>query len=220
MSSRLRQHGIALPIVLTLAALLLALVETSLEAVRSQVRTGANLLSRIQAFHAADSMVRWCDRKVLRERQTDIAEPAATPALPQRWRTRDAFEGPARMALEPIAVWPNAARAPQCLIERWQTAGSTRQGLPALGPQADAVSRQARSASPDAAAETSQGPDVDSLAGRNASVGHLSRGTAYLITARGFGASEETQVWLQTLIVIDETGHVDREWLTIAVRPF
>jgi Tfp pilus assembly protein PilX len=174
MSRPRQQRGIALPFVLTLGALLLALVAASFDAVRSRTRAGANLLSRIQAFHAADAIVRLCERQVLPHSRTGaiaMVDRGATLELPQRWRARDAFEGHAREALEPVARWPNAARVPQCLIEQW------RVPVPALA--------------------------------------------VYLITGRGFGASEETQVWLQTLIVVDETGRiVDREWRTIARRPF
>jgi Tfp pilus assembly protein PilX len=222
MSRRSRQHGIVLPIVLMLAALLLALVVTSLDAARSQARIGANLLSRIQAFHAADAVVRLCDRRVRQERRIYATiEQAAAPGLPQQWRTRDAFEGPARKALEPMAAWPNVARAPQCLIERWQTPVAMRQGLSALNQQAGVALRQASAAgSAHAAVDASHATNVDASTERVANDGDTGRSTAYLITGRGFGASEETQVWLQTLIVIDETGHVDREWRTIAGRPF
>lgn len=42
---------------------------------------------------------------------------------------------------------------------------------------------------------------------------------AFLITARGFGRSEDAQVWLQMQVVIDgET--VERHWRRVAARPF
>ncbi|OLL32926.1 hypothetical protein BTH42_03000 [Burkholderia sp. SRS-W-2-2016] len=43
--------------------------------------------------------------------------------------------------------------------------------------------------------------------------------TAWLLTARGFGRSSETQVWLQSELVI-ETGAIERHWRRVAARPF
>ncbi|CAG4901969.1 pilus assembly PilX family protein [Paraburkholderia saeva] len=42
---------------------------------------------------------------------------------------------------------------------------------------------------------------------------------AYLLTARGFGAAPDTQVWLQMQIVIDG-GKTERHWRRVAARPF
>ncbi|RZF30966.1 pilus assembly protein [Paraburkholderia sp. UYCP14C] len=43
--------------------------------------------------------------------------------------------------------------------------------------------------------------------------------TAYLLTARGFGQSSESQVWLQ-MAVVTEDGTVERHWRRVAARPF
>jgi hypothetical protein len=46
---------------------------------------------------------------------------------------------------------------------------------------------------------------------------------AYLITARGFGASEDAQSWLQEELVIEGTGeavHVEHHWRHVVARPF
>lgn len=46
---------------------------------------------------------------------------------------------------------------------------------------------------------------------------------AYLVTARGFGASEDTQSWLQDQVVIDAEGdaaRVEHHWRRVAARPF
>ncbi|APA87017.2 pilus assembly protein [Paraburkholderia sprentiae WSM5005] len=43
--------------------------------------------------------------------------------------------------------------------------------------------------------------------------------TAYLLTARGFGQNSESQVWLQTELVI-ENGAIERHWRRVAARPF
>jgi Tfp pilus assembly protein PilX len=42
---------------------------------------------------------------------------------------------------------------------------------------------------------------------------------AFVVTARGFGASEEAQSWLQVQLVLDGT-RVERHWRRIAARPF
>ncbi len=42
---------------------------------------------------------------------------------------------------------------------------------------------------------------------------------AYLLTARGFGAAPDTQVWLQMQIVMDG-GKTERHWRRVAARPF
>ncbi|WP_407945270.1 pilus assembly PilX family protein [Paraburkholderia antibiotica] len=43
--------------------------------------------------------------------------------------------------------------------------------------------------------------------------------TAWLLTARGFGRSSESQVWLQLELVI-ENGAIERHWRRVAARPF
>ena len=43
--------------------------------------------------------------------------------------------------------------------------------------------------------------------------------SAYLLTARGFGQSSESQVWLQLELVIED-GAIERHWRRVAARPF
>ncbi|WP_069262803.1 pilus assembly PilX family protein [Paraburkholderia nodosa] len=46
---------------------------------------------------------------------------------------------------------------------------------------------------------------------------------AYLVTARGFGASEDTQSWLQDQLVIEAEGdatRVEHHWRYVVARPF
>ncbi|RAR58767.1 hypothetical protein C7401_11281 [Paraburkholderia unamae] len=46
---------------------------------------------------------------------------------------------------------------------------------------------------------------------------------AYLVTARGFGASEQAQSWLQAQLIFDDTGdarHIERHWRQVVARPF
>lgn len=42
---------------------------------------------------------------------------------------------------------------------------------------------------------------------------------AWLVTARGFGATEDAQSWLQMQIVLDGT-HVERHWRRVVARPY
>jgi Tfp pilus assembly protein PilX len=42
---------------------------------------------------------------------------------------------------------------------------------------------------------------------------------AYLLTARGFGQSSESQVWLQMELVIED-GATEHHWRRVAARPF
>ncbi len=42
---------------------------------------------------------------------------------------------------------------------------------------------------------------------------------AFLVTARGFGATQDAQSWLQMQIVLDDT-RVERHWRRIVARPF
>ncbi|WP_321890175.1 pilus assembly PilX family protein [Paraburkholderia bannensis] len=42
---------------------------------------------------------------------------------------------------------------------------------------------------------------------------------AWLITARGFGATQDAQSWLQMQLVLDG-AHVERHWRRVVARPF
>ncbi|WP_144110165.1 pilus assembly protein [Paraburkholderia sp. BCC1886] len=42
---------------------------------------------------------------------------------------------------------------------------------------------------------------------------------AYLLTARGMGRTQESQVWLQMQLVV-QGGKVERHWRRVAARPF
>ncbi|KND59661.1 hypothetical protein BVER_00500 [Candidatus Burkholderia verschuerenii] len=155
-----RNRGVALPIVLLLAAMMLvtttAWLQTSLASARATVASR----KRVQAFHAADSALIRCSRLL------DAALPAASSSRePVQWRRKASFEGASALAIQPFAEWPYARRAPQCLIETW--------------PRSDA-------------------------------------GASYLITARGFGVTADSEAWLQ--LRIDETGA--RHWRRVVAKPF
>jgi hypothetical protein len=42
---------------------------------------------------------------------------------------------------------------------------------------------------------------------------------AYLLTSRGFGMNNDSQVWLQMQLVIDG-DRIERHWRRVAARPF
>jgi hypothetical protein len=42
---------------------------------------------------------------------------------------------------------------------------------------------------------------------------------AYLLTARGFGRTQETQTWLQLELVVGGEK-IERHWRRVAARPF
>jgi Tfp pilus assembly protein PilX len=42
---------------------------------------------------------------------------------------------------------------------------------------------------------------------------------AFLVTARGFGSTEDAQSWVQMQLVVDGT-HIERHWRRIVARPF
>jgi hypothetical protein len=158
-------NGAALPVVLSIASMLLLTSAAWLETSIADVRRVANLHDSLQAFHAADAALTLCARAL----RAGVAP--ALPAVghePARWKETGAFEGP--LAFTPQAQWPGTARAPQCLIEAWQL-----------------VTR----------------PQVQ----------------AYLLTARGFGASETTLAWLQLEIVMDGETLEETHWRRIVARP-
>lgn len=166
-SQRDPQSGVVLPIVLLIAAMMLATsavwFETSLDAARS----ATNVRDYLQAFHAADSALISCARSVIAAGAETLASPPALSGEPAQWKLKSAFEAG---AIVPISQWPGSLRAPQCLIEAWR-----------LANRADA--------------------------------------RAYLLTSRGFGHSDESQVWLQMELVIDgET--IERHWRRVAAKPF
>jgi Tfp pilus assembly protein PilX len=117
MSARARSRGVALPIVLLLAALMLvtasAWLQTSLVAERSAVA----VRERVQAFHAADSALIRCAGLLA----SAVPSAGFIGQEPAAWRNKASFEGANTVAIMPFASWPYARRAPQCLIERWNT---------------------------------------------------------------------------------------------------
>ncbi|WP_338925512.1 hypothetical protein IHE33_08225 [Mycetohabitans endofungorum] len=133
----LRQRGSALPLVLIFAVALTALLESSLDAVRSTARMERGLIAHIEAFHAADSALRWCERYVTHA--FDIGAPVhgvtPSPQAMPAWHQRALFDGEAGSAIQPVRRWRAGGRAPQCLIEvvNVSEAGATAYLLTARG---------------------------------------------------------------------------------------
>ncbi|VXC38135.1 conserved hypothetical protein [Burkholderia sp. 8Y] len=165
MKRRALSRGMALPIVLLLAAIMLVTASAWLQTSLVAARTTVAARERVQAFHAADSALIRCSRML------STALPATGPAdqEPARWRLKASFEGASALAVAPYASWPYAVRAPQCLIETWP-----RSGQPV---------------------------------------------TSYLVTARGFGATSQTEAWLQ-LQIDSANGKLTQQWRRVAAKPF
>jgi Tfp pilus assembly protein PilX len=163
MTRRARNRGTALPIVLLLSATMLVTTTAWLQTSLASARATLAARERVQAFHAADSALIRCSRLL------DAALPPMSTSAPARepvqWRGKSSFEGASALAIQPFADWPDAHRAPQCLIETW------------LRSEA---------------------------------------GASYLITARGFGASADSEAWLQ--LRVDENGA--RHWRRVVAKPF
>ncbi|MGF6807994.1 Tfp pilus assembly protein PilX [Paraburkholderia sp. Clong3] len=163
---RAHQRGVVLAIVLLISAMMLATSAIWFETSLAAARAATNVRDYLQAFHAADSALSWCERNVL-SASGDAPDAPLTSGEPTQWRLETAFDAG---AITPVAQWPGSSRAPQCLIEPWRLASRP-----------------------------------------NAS--------AYLLTARGFGRSSESQIWLQ-MEVVTEDGAIERHWRRVAARPF
>ncbi|HEY3598608.1 MAG TPA: hypothetical protein VGL08_13980 [Paraburkholderia sp.] len=112
-----RSGGAALPIVLMLSSMMLttsaAWFETSIAAARS----AANLHDQLLAFHAADSALALCAKRIVAG-TVSVAGPAAA-AEPVAWKLPAVFEA---AAFAPVASWPGAVLPPQCFAETWRLA--------------------------------------------------------------------------------------------------
>ena len=161
-----RSRGLALPIVLLIAAMMLTTSAAWFEQTVVAARNAAGILDHLTAMHAADSALTVCVRNLINGPHADT--PAAS-GEPVGWKSQATFES---NALAPFASWPTSlsVRAPQCLIEAWR-----------LGNRANAQ--------------------------------------AYLVTARGYGRSVDSQMWVQLQVVIDGSA-VEKHWRRIAARPF
>jgi len=118
---RAHMRGIALPIVLLIAAMMLATSAAWFEQSITSGRNASGMYDHLLAFHAADSALTVCARSLVTGSMQGI--PAAE-GEPVGWRSQTAFEA---SAIAPFASWPTSlsARAPQCLIETWTLTNRT-----------------------------------------------------------------------------------------------
>ncbi len=118
--SRVHHHGTVLPIVLLIAAMMLATSAAWFESSLASARAASNVRDYLQAFHAADSVLTLCSRAVVTAAGDGAAAmPPAASGEPVQWKLESAFEAG---AVAPVAQWPGSLRPPQCLIEAWRLA--------------------------------------------------------------------------------------------------
>ncbi|RKP50937.1 hypothetical protein D7S89_07715 [Trinickia fusca] len=158
-------HGMALPVVLALVAMMLVISAASFELATIDGRRASNVEDHLFATQAANAALVRCADALESGGLVPILP--AVAGEPTGWRRSSAFDGP--HAFAPLPSWLGARRPPLCLIEPWRLA---RRPL----------------------------------------------AQAYLLTARGFGAREATEVWLQLAIVV-EAGREQRHWRRVAARP-
>jgi hypothetical protein len=161
-----RARGVALPVVLVMASMMLVTSAAWFEASLLEARNASITADHLQAFHAADGALRLCTRAL-------VTGSMAGPLLPDQagepdgWRRQGTFEA---LASVPVAAWPGSVRPPQCLVEAWRI-----DSRPAV--------------------------------------------RAFVVTARGFGASDDTQSWQQVQVVFDGE-QVEKHWRRVVARPF
>jgi Tfp pilus assembly protein PilX len=163
---RAGNRGMALPVVLVMASMMLVTSSAWFEASLLEARNASLIADDLQAFHAADAALLLCTRALMSGTVPMPALPAQA-GEPDGWRRQLTFD---TQAVALLASWPGSVKPPQCLFESWRL-----------------VSRPAA--------------------------------RAFVVTARGFGASERTQSWLQAHLVF-EGAHVERHWRRIVARPF
>lgn len=164
-STQRSARGIALPVVLVIASMMLVSSSAWFEASLLESRNANFMADHLRAFHAADAALSLCTA-ALASGSMPMPSPSL-PGEPQGWRQQRSFEAG---AIAPVATWPGAVRPPQCLVEPWHIDSR---------------------------------PDVN----------------AFVVTARGFGAYDDTQSWLQAQVVFDGQ-QVERHWRRLVARPF
>lgn len=120
---RLHRHahdrGIALPVVLLIAAMMLATSAAWFEQSVAAARNAAGMADHLIALHAADSALSTCARNVVNGSLAGMPGMSGVGGEPIGWKSQTVFES---NAIAPFASWPTSLsfRAPQCLIEKWQ----------------------------------------------------------------------------------------------------
>ncbi|GLU30579.1 hypothetical protein WKR88_00855 [Trinickia caryophylli] len=105
----------ALPIVVSVAAMVLASSTASFELAIAASRRAMSVEDHLYATQSADVALALCLRAL---RAGGAPHLPRTARGPVRWRDPDIFAHPA--AFEPRPRWPGGTRPPQCLIEGWQ----------------------------------------------------------------------------------------------------
>ncbi|SEK04448.1 pilus assembly PilX family protein [Paraburkholderia diazotrophica] len=109
-------RGIALPVVLLLASMMLATSAAWFEQSVATARNATGMYDHLLAFHAADAALRACARNVISGSVPAMPGVAGEPA---GWKSQTIFES---NALAPFASWPATLsfRVPRCLVEGWR----------------------------------------------------------------------------------------------------
>jgi Tfp pilus assembly protein PilX len=108
----------ALPLVLAAVTGVLAIGVGVFEVASQSSRRSRDLADRLIAFRAADAALQACVAR-LSDASASALRARASRNVRDAWRVPGAFDG--SEALVPFAVWPGAARAPSCVLERlWQ----------------------------------------------------------------------------------------------------
>lgn len=106
---------VALPVVVSVAAMVLASSTASFELAIMATRRAMSIEDHLYATQSADVALTLCLRALHAGHAPHLPP---TTRGPVRWRDPDVFAHPA--AFEPRTRWPGGARAPQCLIEGWR----------------------------------------------------------------------------------------------------
>lgn len=188
---RARSMASALPGVLTIVAALLAASAGWFEVSMTDARSVGVYASRSIALHAAEAALDVCERR-LAERVLFIAETAPVAVgMPSPTVRRTS-----------MPMQPGRAGASSAEPLMWRQPGAL-DGPPAWRPFATW---------PGAAAPPA------CLIERWPIASHP-RWRAYLITARGTGATHATTAWLQLQLAYDDTRRVARRWRRVAAPP-
>ncbi len=124
MRGRARSRGIALPVVLLIAAMMLATSAVWFDVSVTITRNATGLYDHLLALHAADAALTSCARSVVNGSIAPMLSAQAVLGEPVGWKSQTTFES---NAIAPFASWPAsmAIRAPQCLIEVWRLTNRT-----------------------------------------------------------------------------------------------
>jgi Tfp pilus assembly protein PilX len=112
---RTRTRGVALPIVLLIAAMMLMTSAAWFEQSIVSARNSAGMYDHLLAFHAADAALTACARAIV---AGSIQGMPAVTGEPVGWRSQALFDAG---ATTPFASWPTSPTSlmPRCLVEAW-----------------------------------------------------------------------------------------------------